>query len=469
MKKAIILLVVVLLLCGCVSLRELLYPKKPTLASTTSTSTSTSSTSSSSTSSSLPATCLCCTLWGDAWDECIYDAAIEKRNFSLCDRIEGKLSGTLCLAAKKKDAKICDLINGTDGGDKCYYGVAITKNDESVCGRIGLQMLKDSCYLRISRTKGDKRICDKIGFATIQDICRGNCRIREVSSDMIGSVNRADFINMTVAAEGCEGELLRIAFDLRYLSLLDQSKTRFNLSDDEASFRLKCIKDTNETLIRLKVGDKEIVKKAACGPAKPPEGCTLSPLADESSLDAIVGRPVYLAVSARNCKDKEVSYYLKPEYLRFSSWSFNGVVRGNRSNRTKTDDETIVLSFVCNRSYDGILLRTTVGDKKLVSYVVCRDKPECRLRVSEDDSLLDAAVGGEVWLTVNAVDCRYDEVRYSAEPGWLTWVNTSRTNISEGVEKIRIRYLCRKASDYLLFISIEAGEDEALGYARCAP
>jgi len=127
------------------------------------------------------------------------------------------------------------------------------------------------------------------------------------------------------------------------------------------------------------------------------------------------------------------------------------------------------LNFLCNGSFGRIQLKASVGEEELISYAVCRQKPTCILRVEEEGSLLDAHVGETVQLTVLAVDCRYENLSYSGEPGWLMRVSASRMNVSEKTEKIRVSYLCKRASDYPLYISVKAGDGEALGYAHCRP
>jgi hypothetical protein len=110
-----------------------------------------------------------------------------------------------------------------------------------------------------------------------------------------------------------------------------------------------------------------------------------------------------------------------------------------------------------------------VGNVSVSKHAVCRKRPPCVLDVLEDESSLEASVGENVLLAVSAKDCTGMNLSYLAEPGWLTFVNASRTAASENREKVKVEYVCRRASSFPLFASVESMDDEAVTYVRCFP
>ncbi|MBN2014467.1 MAG: hypothetical protein JW778_04750 [Candidatus Altiarchaeota archaeon] len=480
MEKLSVVVVLVILLSGCVSLREYLYSTtSPDVTSSTVTSTSTSTTSTSTTTTSTTSTTQpplkypelleCEKKNGYERDDCFYDVAVDRQDFTLCEEIDGNVLMTVCVAAEKKDSNICGFINDLQTRDKCLYGVAVTKKDERVCESIELDILKDTCYLKISKKKGDEKICDSIRFSTIRDMCLSDCSIREVSSDLIGSVGKDDYIEVSIETRECDGLEVSYKADLEYLSLLNQSTKKVESSEEGITFRFKCDRPCEETYLYLRVGEEEIIEKAACMGFSPTAECSIHFLANESLLDSRVTEDINVTILAEECIGEKVNYSMEPLSLYFSHWVFNGALRANSSNKVKSDLERITLYYRCNGTYDGILVKTKVGDQEVNNYAVCRVKPECSLRFLEDKSMLEANEGGVVHLTVLAEECREEEVKHSAESGWLEFVNASSGSVSSNREEISVEYRCRKSTEFLLYISINIGNEEIVRYARCMP
>jgi len=469
MRDLFLVLIISVLMSGCISLGDYLYP-----VTTRGTTTSTVETTTTTTITTTPSTTLsefrypelrdCEKLRGKAKDDCYYDLAVDKRDFSLCDEIKSNLLRTVCVAAEKRDRGICDLINDSETRDKCYYGVAVTGGDEKICGYIDLEILGDTCYLRISKSKKDKKICSNIKFPTIQNICLSDCTIREMSSDMIGTVGKDDHISAIIRAEGCKGLRVSYETDPEYLSLINQSISRVSEDDEEIFYEFMCQRGKSEIYLYLKVGDEKITKKAACGTFIAPEECSIQLLANESKLDSRVTEDIHVVILAKNCKDELISYYVKPEYLKFINWSFSGLLR--ESNKISSDLEKIEMSYECNGTYDGILLKIGVGSKDINTYVTCRTKPECSLEFLDGKSKLEARVGENVYLTVLAKECRGKTVEDSAE-AWLSFVNRSTDKVKSNREEITVTYKCEKATNLFLFIRLSVGDEEIIRYARC--
>jgi hypothetical protein len=471
MKRQVLFLVLVVL-CGCAD-----RPESPEGTTTTflieTTTTSTTTTSSSTTTTVLgfkyPELEGCEGMRADKRDDCYYDVAIDRGDFSLCDEVRSNVIQTLCLAAEKKDKEICKLITDPNTRDKCYYGVALTKVDEGVCDYVGLQILRDNCYLRISREKNRKKICDRIKTPTIKDMCLSECKLRETSSDMIGTVGKKDYVNVTLSAEGCEGLKVSYKADSDYLSLMGQSAYEVSGSYEEISYEFMCLKDGTDLNIDLKIGDEKITKKAACRTFSPAKGCSIRLMDNESVLSSMVTENVHLTIMAENCKDKAVSDYIRPEYLKFVGWSFNGVPRERKYNRTGSDMEKISMLYECTRFYDGVLLRISVGDRELNSYMTCRKKPECSLEFLEGKSRLEADVGEDVHLTVLAEGCKNEVVESAGKLYELSLVNVSTNIVKSNSEEITARYRCEKTSNQSLFIRLSVGVEDEVRYARCMP
>ena len=477
MKNLFVVLVILILLSGCISLREHLYPT--TTEGTTTSTVETTTTTTTKTTSSTTTTAIsefkypelrdCEKLRKRARDDCYYDIAVDKGDFSLCEEIENNLLRTVCLAAKKKETKICDLIDDSETKDKCYYGVAITKNDEKICGYIDLQILKDTCYLKISKSKKKKKICDNIRFPTIKNICLSDCVIREVSSDMIGTVGKDDPISVTIKADRCKGLKVSYKMDSDYLSLIEQSTSTVSEDYEEIFYEFMCQKDKAEIYLYLKVGDEKITKKAACRTFIPAVECSIQLLVNESKLDSRVTENVYVTILAENCKDKEVSDYVKPEYLKFVNWCFNGVSKERKSNKIKSDLEKINISYECTEMYDGILLRIGVGGEEINRYITCRKKPECSLKFLEEKSKLEGRIGESVYLTVIAEECKGKKIEGAAQLYQLSFVNRSTNIVESNREEIRTTYRCERASDLSLFIRLSVGTEDVVRYVRCRP
>jgi|GEM_PF-4187800 len=478
MRNLFLVLIAMILLSGCVGPKDYLYPTttKGTTTSTvettttiTTTTTTTSTTTSTTTTLSefkYPELMDCEKLRKNARDDCYYDLAVDKGDFSLCDEIKSNLLRTVCVAAEKKDREICDFINDSETRDKCYYGVAVTERDEKICGYIDLQILRDTCYLKISKSKKDKKICDNIRFPTIQNICLSDCTTREISSDMIGTVGKEDHIIAIIKAEKCKGLKVGYKTDSNYLSLINQSPFTVSEDDEEIFYEFMCLKDKSEIYLYLKVGDEKITKKAACRTFIPAEECSIQLLANESRLDSRVTEDIYVVILAKNCKDEVVSDYVKPEYLKFISWRFNGLLR--ESNKIQSNLERINISYECNDTYDGILLKIKVGGEEINNYVTCRIKPECSLKFLDEKSKLEARVGENVYLTALAKECKGKIAEDSAEV-WLSFVNRSTDIVESNREEITTTYKCEKATDLFLFIQLSVGNEEIIRYARCKP
>ncbi len=106
-----------------------------------------------------------------ARDDCYYDVAVYRGDFSLCKEVGNNILRTVCIAAQRGDEKICDFIEDLEVRDKCYLGVALTVKDPDICELIGNKHIENTCYLNLARKTGRRDICDRIAHATLRGIC----------------------------------------------------------------------------------------------------------------------------------------------------------------------------------------------------------------------------------------------------------------------------------------------------------
>lgn len=74
-------------------------------------------------------------------------------------------------AKKTLDPSFCIDIPDLDIRDTCYYDAAVAKKNSSICEIMYRQATKDSCYLSIGKATKDVTLCNKIKTLSMQEEC----------------------------------------------------------------------------------------------------------------------------------------------------------------------------------------------------------------------------------------------------------------------------------------------------------
>jgi hypothetical protein len=112
---------------------------------------------------------------------CLSDLAAKKKDASVCDATphEGVKYQCYAVAAEKLgDWKTCLEIppkskDHIELRDICISDVAEEKKDSTLCEKIKTGNFRDSCYLKVYRETGDSALCDRISDPGLKSSCTG--------------------------------------------------------------------------------------------------------------------------------------------------------------------------------------------------------------------------------------------------------------------------------------------------------
>jgi hypothetical protein len=112
---------------------------------------------------------------------CLSDLAARKKDASVCGAAshEGVRYQCYAVAAEKLGHwKTCLEIppkstEHVELRDVCISDVAENKKDSSLCEKIETGNFRDSCYLKVYQKTGDSALCDKISDPGLKSMCTG--------------------------------------------------------------------------------------------------------------------------------------------------------------------------------------------------------------------------------------------------------------------------------------------------------
>lgn len=111
---------------------------------------------------------------GQAKDGCYYNAGVESRDVTVCDKIRNKKSDTfsncyIYIGIALKDMSVCgkEMVKSST----CYRIFADSLNDISICEKIDSQKDRNFCYRDYAFKKNDPSSCDKITDTESRDFC----------------------------------------------------------------------------------------------------------------------------------------------------------------------------------------------------------------------------------------------------------------------------------------------------------
>lgn len=311
----------------------------------------------------IPETWVCETMRGDKRDNCYYEFALKKDDFNLCNEIRSDVIRTICLAVKRKDEKVCELLWESLQRDKCFRGIAIAKEKEKICEKITLRSLRDSCYYELARRKDDDSLCYKIKDCTLRDLC-SRCSLKFDSSDREGIVDSyRDMVWLAAIAENCRNLYLDSYGDPEYLSYHSKSGWKITGNRKRVWVKYRCWEEGERILLKIKVGNTELEEYVSCS-KKPKCSLTLLPSDNEGTVrtDDDVAE---IRAKAENCKGSVFNCHADSNDAEFLNKSHKKI---------PDDDEDIWVGYRCRYVNPDISVELEVGDKKVTGHLVCKSK-----------------------------------------------------------------------------------------------
>lgn len=102
---------------------------------------------------------------------CYADIAAERKDASICNKLEDKNICYSSVAIRNQDEIICEKIQNQSERNICFSSIASLKSDLLICDKIQEQNDKDGCYEVIAENKQDSEICDKIHYQSNREEC----------------------------------------------------------------------------------------------------------------------------------------------------------------------------------------------------------------------------------------------------------------------------------------------------------
>ncbi|MBI4399776.1 hypothetical protein HY570_03420 [Candidatus Micrarchaeota archaeon] len=199
-------------------------------------------------------------------DSCYYDLAIERKNASICVKIENTLpygkSKVNCVGELALDASNPELCIELIGSDRnvCYSYYAFETLDPSVCEKISAGTLRDDCYSKLVYDLRDPKMCEKIESRITKDGCYFTIAVnlhkveycdQVISSGIVYSIEAcyAFIAKYESSPETCNKLTKNSSIEncyYAYAVLYPPQKNVCELIRD-TSLKERCIQDTNVT------------------------------------------------------------------------------------------------------------------------------------------------------------------------------------------------------------------------------
>lgn len=107
--------------------------------------------------------------------ECYSSIAVLKEDSTICDSAGTQKNYCyMNYAVQKEDVDTCDKITETNTKDNCYSQYASRFGDVTVCDKIKMANNRDGCYMNIASMQCDNSTCNKIANANTKEQCLRN-------------------------------------------------------------------------------------------------------------------------------------------------------------------------------------------------------------------------------------------------------------------------------------------------------
>lgn len=117
----------------------------------------------------------CAGIIDQAWkDPCYRSLALEKGNYSFCEKIARENTRVSCyfalFSSGMGEPAMCDSLSGMDK-DACYMSFVGRSGEPSLCDKLSPSMA-DSCVISLALNKSDVSICNRLSSEASQMTCR---------------------------------------------------------------------------------------------------------------------------------------------------------------------------------------------------------------------------------------------------------------------------------------------------------
>lgn len=306
----------------------------------------------------------CSTLKDEKKDTCLYGLVIKNNDIRLCDKIQGHITQSMCLAAAKKDPDICKLIKDKLQRDDCYKGVALTKKDHRICEDINTQSIKNSCYYNLAKETKDYSLCNKI-TGSLKDMCI-KCSLKPVSVDKKGTVKSdKDTVGITAVAKNCKNLYLGSYGDPEYLTYVSKSTRYISSNNKEVWIKYRC-HDTGERIpLKLAIANQELTEYVECNPA-PKKKCSLTLLPSDTKGTVKSDKDtITIKARAKNCRKLAFNPHITTKYIEYVDKSHRYI---------PSDDKTIWVKYKCRFTDTEIPIKLEVGEVSVTEYATCKSR-----------------------------------------------------------------------------------------------